>query len=218
VVGVVLTGNLDDGTAGAFAVKSRGGTVLVQDPGEAMYPGMPTSAIAGVDVDQVLTVAEISAALARLAATPVPEGEEEPVSDEMDEEVEASEMDPSKVHATDHPGAPSGFTCPECHGVLWELNEGDVLRFRCRVGHAYGVETLLSEQEDSLEAALWTALKALEERASLAQRMARRMEERAQHSLALRYHEQREEVTLRAEVIRRVLLQTTRMQTEHASD
>ncbi len=203
VVGVVLTGNLDDGTSGLFAVKARGGVAVVQDPEEAMYPGMPSSALASVEVDHVLPVAEIASVLERLAHTEV---EEEAVPDPREMEIDIAEMEPGAIHRHERPGIPSGFSCPECHGVLWEMHEGEVLRFRCRVGHAFSVETLLAEQAGELETALWTALQALEERAALTARMAERMHARGQGGLAGRFEEQTEEATLRAEVIRQVLL------------
>jgi two-component system chemotaxis response regulator CheB len=207
VVGVVLSGTLDDGTAGLHAVEARGGTAVVQDPDEAMYAGMPRSAAEHVAVDHVLPVAEIAALVVRLANTRVGEdngGDDLP--DELKPEIDAVEMDPRLVHADDHPGHPSGYSCPECHGVLWEIREGELVRYRCRVGHAYSVETLLSEQSTAMEAALWTALQALEERASLSRGMAGRMERRGHPGLAARYRDEEAETRDRAEVIRRVLL------------
>lgn len=207
VVGVVLSGTLDDGTAGLQSVKSRGGTALVQDPDEAMYAGMPRSAVEHVEVDGVLPLAEIAMMLVRLANTPVEEDQGEgDVSDELKPEIDAVEMDPRLVHGDDHPGDPSGYTCPECHGALWEIKEGELVRYRCRVGHAYSVETLLSEQSTAMEAALWTALRALEERASLSRGMAERMDGRGHSRLAARYRAEEEETRERAELIRRVLL------------
>lgn len=208
VVGVVLSGTLDDGTSGLQAVKERGGTAVVQDPDEALYAGMPRSAMENVAVDHVLPLARIAPLLVRLAGTPVeePKGGGE-VPDDIRDEIDAVEMDPRLVHADDHPGTPSGYTCPECHGALWEIQQGELVRYRCRVGHAYSVETLLSEQGTAMEAALWTALRALEERASLSRGMAERMERRGQDRLAARYHGDEAETQARAEVIRRVLVE-----------
>ena len=205
VIGVVLTGNLDDGTAGMLAIKSAGGTVVVQDPGDALYAGMPTSAVRHVDVDHVVPLAEIAALLVRLTAQPVEEKGPGPVARQQSREVPISEMDPAALES-DRAGAPSGYACPECHGVLWEVDEDDVLRFRCRVGHAYSIETLLAEQGAGMDAALWAAYRALEERAALTERMAERMRERGQGSLAQRYREQTLEARARAELIRRVLM------------
>jgi two-component system chemotaxis response regulator CheB len=207
VVAVVLSGTLDDGTAGLQAVKARGGTAVVQDPDEAMYGGMPRSAVEHVAVDHVLPLARIAPLLVRLADTAVEDDEGDEVPDDMRDEIDAVEMDPSQLHGDDHPGTPSGYTCPECHGALWERQHGELVRFRCRVGHAYSVETLLSEQATSMEAALWTALQALEERASLSRGMAERMERRGHPRLAARYHGEEAETRARAELIRRVLLE-----------
>jgi len=207
VVAVVLSGTLDDGTAGLQAVKAAGGTALAQDPDEAMYAGMPRSAAEHVAVDGVLPLAEIAMTLVRLANTPVEEGQGGgDVSDELKPDIDAVEMDPRLVHGDDHPGHPSGYTCPECHGALWEMHEGELVRYRCRVGHAYSVETLLSEQSTAMEAALWTALRALEERALLSRGMAERMDRRGHDRLAARYRGEEYETQERAELIRRVLL------------
>ncbi|HEU0078388.1 MAG TPA: chemotaxis protein CheB [Longimicrobiaceae bacterium] len=207
VVGVVLSGTLDDGTAGLEAVKSAGGTAVAQDPDEALYAGMPRSAAEHVALDHVMPLAGIAALLVRLANIPVDEDDEGGgVSDELKPDIHAVEMDPRLVHGDDHPGHPSGYTCPECHGALWEIHEGELVRYRCRVGHAYSVETLLSEQSTAMEAALWTALQALEERASLSRGMAERMDRRGHARLAVRYREEEAETRERAELIRRVLL------------
>lgn len=207
VVGVVLSGTLDDGAAGLQAVKRCGGTAVAQDPAEALYGGMPRSAMQNVEVDHVLPLAGIAALLERLAAT---EAREEPgggeVPDRMRGEIGAVELDARELSGNDHPGTPSGYTCPECHGGLREVSDGELVRFRCRVGHAYSVETLLSEQSTALEAALWTALVALEEGASLSRGMAERMDRRGQPRLAARYRAEAEETEQRALVIRRVLL------------
>lgn len=205
VIGVVLTGNLDDGTAGMLAVKSAGGVAVVQHPDDARYDGMPTSVVRHVEVDHVVPLAEMAALLARLVDVPVKEHGPGPAARQHAREVPISEMDPEALEG-DRAGAPSGYACPECHGVLWEVNEGSVLRFRCRVGHAYSIETLLAEQGAGMDAALWAAYRALEERAALTERMAERMRERGQPALQRRYDEQTEEALARAELIRRVLM------------
>jgi two-component system chemotaxis response regulator CheB len=205
VIGVVLTGNLDDGTAGLLAIKSAGGVAVVQDPDDALYAGMPTSAVRHVEVDHVVRLSELAALLNRLAGQPVEEKGPGPVAQQQSREVPISEMDRAALEG-DRAGVPSGYACPECHGVLWEVTEGSVLRFRCRVGHAYSAETLLAEQGAGMDAALWAAYRALEERAALTERMAERMRERSQPALAARYAEQTAEARARAELIRSVLM------------
>jgi two-component system chemotaxis response regulator CheB len=210
VIGVVLSGNLDDGTAGLAAVRRHGGMTVVQDPADALYPGMPLSAISNAKVHHVAPLAELPALLVELVNTPVQE-EVEAMEDTRgngsrdDVEAEIAELDPAALQADERPGTPSGFSCPECHGVLWELKDGELVRYRCRVGHAYGAETLLAEQDESVEAALWTAFQALKERGALARRMCRRMEERGNGRSAGHFLAQADEADRRAEVIRRVL-------------
>ena len=131
-VAVILSGALGDGSLGAVAVKRAGGTVIVQDPEDATVPSMPESAIAAVgDVADVLTAEQIGPALQRLAGS-APPIREELVMAGGDEDRPA--------------GPPSGFTCPECHGPLWETSEGDLVRYRCRVGHAYSEDSMMLEQ------------------------------------------------------------------------
>ncbi|HEX8906957.1 MAG TPA: chemotaxis protein CheB [Longimicrobiaceae bacterium] len=205
VIGVVLTGNLDDGTAGLAAVRRRGGCTVVQDPADAAHPGMPSSALANVRVDFSLPLVEIPALLQRLVSEPLAAPQEEPREDELDFETDVAEMEPYAMHADRRPGRPSGFSCPECHGVLWEIQDGDLVRFRCRVGHAFGPETLLAEQVGEVETALWTAFQALKERAAFARKMARKMETRGNMYSRARFVEQAAEADQRAAVIREVL-------------
>lgn len=209
VVGVVLTGNLDDGTAGLMAVGDRGGVTVVQDPADAQHKGMPSSAVANVQVDHVVPLAGMAALLARLASDPVaapaPAEKEGEVSEDLEMEAEIAEMDPEALDTDDRPGVPSGYTCPECHGTLFEIREGELVRFRCRVGHAYGAKTLIAEQSTAVEAALWTALQALKERASLARRMAKRMDERGNRISRDSFQRQAREADDQAAVIREVL-------------
>ena len=145
VIGVVLSGNLDDGTAGLAAVRRHGGVTVVQDPADAMYAGMPASAIGHVDVDHVVPAAEIAALLAALVDEPLPPAAA--VSEPRDDlEVGIAELEPAALAGDERPGMPSGYSCPSCHGSLFEIQEGEVVRFRCRVGHAFGSDTLLHEQ------------------------------------------------------------------------
>ncbi|MEA2561792.1 MAG: two-component system, chemotaxis family, protein-glutamate methylesterase/glutaminase [Acidobacteriota bacterium] len=201
-IGVVLTGNLDDGTNGLAVVKRHGGTSVVQDPEEADYPSMPLSAIANVDVDYVLPLAGIVPLLVELIREPLEEPEPEPEDLNMKEELE---------HGQDHEelGAPSDLTCPDCGGSLRESRVEEVVHFRCRTGHAYSPETLLAKQDDVVEAALWAAVRSLLENAALARRMERRMGQgsRLHHGAEQRYERRAEEAERHAEILRRLLVQ-----------
>ncbi|HYH83317.1 MAG TPA: chemotaxis protein CheB [Longimicrobium sp.] len=208
VVGVVLTGNLDDGTAGLASVRRRGGAAVVQDPADAAHPGMPSSALAEVRVDHCVPLAEIAALLVRLTSEPLPSPDTDDEDEDLRFETDIAEMVPYALHADQRPGTPSGFSCPECHGVLWELHEGQLVRFRCRTGHAYGVETLLAEQVEQVENALWVAFTSLKERAAFARKMARKMEDRGNAFSRERFMAQAAEADARAATVRELLRNT----------
>jgi two-component system chemotaxis response regulator CheB len=204
VIGVVLSGVLDDGTSGLSAIKSRGGVTVVQDPADALYPGMPNSALQHVPVDFTASATEIGDLLVRLCKEEMPEAEV-PASDLMAVETEVALMDGEVMDADDHPGRPSVFSCPDCNGVLWEIHDGDITRYRCRVGHAWSAESLLGQQSEQLDGALWMALRGLEEKAALARTMGQRAGDRGSPLTASRYDEQAEEATRAAALIRSLL-------------
>jgi two-component system chemotaxis response regulator CheB len=171
-VGVVLTGMLDDGTAGLLAIKRRGGTALVQEPAEAAYPDMPASALRYVEVDAVVSLNELPHVLLRLAREPVREAREVSMRDNTDLEAGISGMEREALRQADTFGTNAPFSCPDCGGVLAEYYDGDLLRFRCQVGHAYSPESLVACQSETLDTQLWAAYRALDERATLAKRLA----------------------------------------------
>lgn len=165
VVGVVLTGMLDDGTSGMWSVKRLGGTGIIQQPQDAAYPSMPTSVLEYVNVDFVLPLAEIGQKLNEIAALPVSEVAmgQIPELERMKTEIEiAAEKNAFEIGVMKM-GELSPLTCPECHGVLLKLREGNIVRYRCHTGHSYLSSSLLSEITESVEVKLWQALKSLEE-------------------------------------------------------
>jgi two-component system, chemotaxis family, protein-glutamate methylesterase/glutaminase len=166
-VGVVLTGYLDDGTAGLAAIKVHGGIAVVQKPDEAEAPGMPRSALRYVPVDHCLPLAEIGALLMRLA-------KERPVRPNGKPRHYVEEQVIAPEEMTGKYGPLTGFVCPECDGALWEAPTGGALQFRCHVGHRYSPESLLSDHTAGLESALWSVLRTLDEQASLLRRLAQR--------------------------------------------
>ena len=207
VVGVILSGLLDDGTAGLAVIKQRGGVAIAQDPEEALYSGMPSSAIENVDVDYILKVGDIAKTLTYLADQPVVESKA-PVPQLLEMEANIAHFDLDTMQKINRPGTPSGFACPECSGVLWELQEGKLVRFRCRTGHAYSINSLLAEQNDALEVALWSALRALEEKAALTDRMAKRAQTNSQNISAQRFQTQAQDSQQSAVLVRQMLLKS----------
>ncbi len=212
VIGVLLSGMLDDGTGGMHAIKSRGGVAIVQDPETATFSEMPRNAIEYVEVDQVVPIEEMGAVIARRVRESVPL-EAKGGTQQLAKEVRYAGFDMAQIENEDQVGKPSTFACPDCNGTLWEVDEDGVLRFRCRVGHAYSAESLLSAKTDSTEAALWAAMRALEEDAALARRMAERARQRRHLSTALRYQRQAESSSAHAAALRDLLLQTQRADT-----
>jgi two-component system chemotaxis response regulator CheB len=203
-IGVVLSGTLDDGAAGLAAIKHRGGRTVVQDPEDALYPGMPVNAIARSPVDHVAPLASIPALLVGIVGedTEMSEGAPEP---EPRAEPPGIELDAGR----DMPaGDASGLSCPECGGSLWYVAEGDAHRFRCRIGHAYSEASLMDEHGRALEVALWTALRALEERAALLRRMARRADDADHSGSARSFRQQASELDHHAAVVRDTIVPT----------
>jgi two-component system, chemotaxis family, protein-glutamate methylesterase/glutaminase len=205
VIGVVLSGSLDDGTAGLGFVKSRGGMAVVQDPNDAQYPAMPVNAIENVDVDHIARADQLGPLLGELVVADA--GEAADATDEMARETETetdpAADDPDGMHLPN--GAPSNIACPECGGVLWESQIGNRAHFRCQVGHSYSPDSLVLEHSRSLEAALWAAARSLEERAQLMRRIARRGRERP--GMKQRYTARAEAADNQAEVLKEAITQ-----------
>lgn len=170
VVGIVLSGMLDDGTAGLLAIKRRGGVAIVQSVSEAQFSSMPESAARYVDVDLVLNAAQIPAALVRLADEQIEGGAD--MSDNTDLEANISGMDAEALNQAETLGVPVPFSCPDCGGVMNEYYDGDLLRFRCQVGHAFSPESMFAGQAQMLDRSLWAAYQSLDERIALSKRLA----------------------------------------------
>ncbi|PYQ29122.1 MAG: chemotaxis protein CheB [Acidobacteria bacterium] len=208
VIGVILTGALDDGTAGLLAIKKLKGIAVVQDPSDALYPAMPSSAVAHVRADYVLPLSGIARQLTLTVNEPRHVNPAPPPDRDMLLEVSMAELDPDAMQEDQRPGAPSPYSCPDCGGVLWEIADGEYTRYRCRVGHAFSPETMLGAQSEVLEEALWTAAKTLEESARLSHRLAKTERTRGHDWLAKRFEEKEREARDRVEVIRRSLLKS----------
>jgi two-component system chemotaxis response regulator CheB len=177
VVGVVLTGMLADGTAGLAAVARYGGVALVQDPADAEFPSMPTNALQGTPTAGSLPLDALVDEVVRIVSSdpvvPVEQPEVDPAVHERDlaEIRSALGKDPTLPDGG-RVGVPSPYSCPDCGGVLNEVSDDAPVRFRCRVGHAYNGESLLRHQAHTFEDALWTALRAVEEREQISERLA----------------------------------------------
>lgn len=264
VMGVVLSGTLDDGASGLQVIHRSGGLAVVQDPQDALFPGMPVSALDAVRVDHRLPADAIGPLIATLAhqtePPPLPAHAASSSSALPATLLDVSSRTPSDTRSTTpsttprnlharstamvgpdsdftprlleplppgedqahvETGAPpkdllpemhkrdgqaSGLTCPECNGSLWEAQDGEVLRYECRVNHKYTFDTLVASKAQEVEAAIWAAVNALEERASLSHKYAVRSRQRGNTAVAQRFLEQAQEAEHHAGAIRRTLL------------
>lgn len=163
VIGVILSGALDDGSAGALAIRARGGTLIVEDPNTAEVADMPRNAMLAVKPDYCLPADEIAGVLCRLLSGA--DGEQlrrAPTQRECEVEMEAP----------DRAVEPQGISCPECEGAMTEMGNGKTKQFRCHVGHTFSLESLSEAHADALERALWVALRKLNEVHAIQQNLA----------------------------------------------
>jgi two-component system chemotaxis response regulator CheB len=173
VVGVVLTGMLHDGTAGLEFVKRCGGIAVVQDPTDAEFPSMPESALRAVAIDYVVPIAQLGALLTNLVdpTRAVPHGQKQ-IPPDLQLEAAIAERVVGTVEEVNQLGHQVPLTCPDCGGNLWQVNHGNVLRFRCHTGHAFTADALAESSQHALEETLWVALRMMEERKNLLSSMA----------------------------------------------
>lgn len=199
VVGILLSGLQDDGSSGLYAIKQRGGIAIVQDPGDATWKDMPKRAIEYAKPQFILPHREIATLLVDLATkdgksvmgtkkgsvTRKINRRKQKRNLSVPEDIQPSDVNEEAAYAEEGDGIPSVFACPECHGVLWELRDNEMVRFRCRIGHSYGPESLGRELSLASENALWAAVRALEEKAALQRRVAEGMGDRSMSSRLL---------------------------------
>jgi two-component system, chemotaxis family, protein-glutamate methylesterase/glutaminase len=177
VIGVVLSGRLDDGTAGLQAIKHCGGLAVIQDPVDAEHPDMPASALAHVRIDRCIAASQLAPTLEALVGTPVAPDvpasvSEDPAREHLlrEQAVSAGAGDPMEhLNAIGHR---SRFSCPECAGVLWEIDGSRPRRYRCHTGHSFTLRSLAYTQDQRTDDALWSAMRALQEREALQRSLA----------------------------------------------
>jgi len=165
VIGIILTGYLDDGTSGMMAIRRCGGICIAQDPQDASYPDMPRSVIANVGTDYCLPVAGMGALLSELLERELPESQ--PVPQDIVIEAKIAQRVLSDLPSVQALGGQVPYNCPDCGGVLWQIAEGELVRYRCHTGHAFTSSALLAQQDVKVEETLWVALRMFEERQNL---------------------------------------------------
>ncbi|MDB5900461.1 MAG: CheB methylesterase [Ramlibacter sp.] len=205
--GVVLSGMLDDGTAGLWAIKEHKGFALAQEPAEALYPSMPESARDHVALDHVGPVAQLAAELLRWSQSAKdadaagPDGQQ-PHAVETRIAAEANALREGVMQL----GRQSRYTCPDCHGVLVEIQEGKVVRFRCHTGHAFSIKTLLAEVDTAVDNGLWDSIRAMEERLLLLLQLSELATDSGDPATAERYRARARELDEPIQDLRKLVL------------
>lgn len=205
VIGVILSGSLDDGTSGLWVVKRMGGIAVVQDPAEALFSSMPLSALRNVDVDHKLKLAEIPRLLVRLTQTSLEVRGVHDVPENLEIEVRIAKQDPAIDFDVRNLWDASSYTCPDCHGVLLQLEEGGRFRFRCHTGHAFSPDTLLANLTEAVEDSLWSTVRTIEESVLLMRHMAKHTLP-TDSEIAEEFTKKADQALDRAEVVRRAIL------------
>lgn len=202
-IGVVLTGTLGDGASGLLAINQCGGASVVQDPLDAAFPEMPLTALNRAGPQHVVRLAEMSKLLQRLVDQPA--GEPSPAPASMKYELEVARSGNFNMDEMDRIGRRSVLACPDCHGVMWELDETDLVRYRCHVGHAHTEDTMSLALEDNLRRALGSALRALDERVALADKLQRQASQRGHPELSGQWTARKAGYEAEADIIRNAI-------------
>lgn len=207
VIGIILTGSLDDGTTGMSAIKRSGGTCIVQDPNEAEYPDMPLSVLDNMEVDYCIPLAKMGGAIFDIIQTE-PESIAAP-PDVIIESVIAERVvvDYENVKKL---GEKSIYACPDCGGGLWYITKenGKPNRYRCHIGHSYSEKDLVVKQGEILESTLWTALRIMEERRNLLMKMETDHQKKGLSQMATSYREKGKEIQFHVDKMKEILFAT----------
>jgi len=203
VIGIVLTGLLNDGTAGMSAIKRSGGIAIVQDPEEAEYPDMPFSVINALEVDHVVSVTEMGNLLEELTSVAPPE--EKDVPKDIVLEANITEKMNTSIDATQALGDKTVYTCPDCGGVLFEHGQEAILKFKCHIGHSFTTRDLIMHQSEETENSLWYAIRSLEQRRTLFETLAERYGRSGNKHMASDYTKRANEIKEHIENLKRII-------------
>ncbi|MGZ5190739.1 MAG: chemotaxis protein CheB [Flavisolibacter sp.] len=203
-IGIILSGFLDDGTSGMWAIKRSGGTCIVQDPDQAEYPDMPMSVMNNMEVDYVLSLVDIGPAIATIIESST--GDKKPVPKDVIAESKIAETtavgidDVRKLNVEQ-----SVFACPDCGGGLWETQNDIIKRYRCHIGHAYSERDLVLKQSETAGATLWVALRMMEERKQLLKKVETNWKNRGYASMSTSYIEKQDELEVHINKLKEIL-------------
>ncbi|GAB3765816.1 chemotaxis protein CheB [Spirosoma pomorum] len=218
VIGVVLTGMLNDGTSGMWSVKRLGGTTIIQAPEDAMYTSMPSSVLEYVEVDHIVPIAKMGALLTELITETIPEkqsllyDEEERIVAEINIAAESSAFEQGILGL----GELTPLTCPECNGALISIKEGKLIRYRCHTGHAFTASSLLAETTKSIEESFWKAAKSLEETVILLEQSGKQFAEGGNTEAAEQFYEKAQQARERAKLTHELAFRQEKLSEDEA--
>ena len=207
VIGIILTGFLNDGMSGMWAIKRSGGKTIVQDPNEAQYPDMPNSVKNNMEVDFCVPLSQMGETIRSIIASDIP-SEVVPVPEDVKKEAEIAESIVVSIDAVKELGHKSLYVCPDCGGGLWDIDNDIIKRYRCHIGHSYSEDDLLIKQSEKLEGTLWVALRMMEERRSLYANIAKAETDKGLTKLAFEHYKRAEELEVHIDKMRRLLFDT----------
>ena len=204
-VAILLTGYLDDGVSGLAAVKRCGGITIVQDPQEAEAPDLPNNAINSVDVDHVLSISEIAEKLVEIVHQPAKKPL--PVPEEIKMDVKVSEHSvPGGLRKMSEMGEISPYTCPDCGGVMWDVENEPVGRLVCHTGHSFTMNSFLHSQSEVIENSLWEVIRFIQERIKIVERLAEKDRQDGRADSASNYYKKNEELSHHVRILRKFII------------
>jgi two-component system chemotaxis response regulator CheB len=206
VIGVILSGALDDGTAGLWTVKHYGGIAIVQDPMDAEVPSMPQNAMREVDIDYCVGVSELPQLLVRLSNEPITENADVMKDEQTKKEIEIAAEENALDRQILQFGDFSPYACPECHGVLSKLQNGNIIRYRCHTGHAYSPDALIASITEGIEDSLYSAMRGMDESIIFLNQVGDQYSEANQPQLAALYFQKAKEAYERSKLVRKAAL------------
>jgi two-component system chemotaxis response regulator CheB len=213
VIGIILTGMLEDGTSGMYAVKQCGGICIVQEPTDAEHPDMPKSVLNLVNVDHAALLTDIPYILQEILHGPLPE--QQPVPEELKIEANITERMMSEINDLKKIADHSDFTCPECGGGLWKIKNDPTQRYRCHTGHVYTQNLLDEEQDGKIEESIWISVRMLEERRNLLLLMCNQAREGNHPELAGTNHQRADELNEHISRLKGVLTKLAVQRDDH---
>ncbi|MGB8190924.1 MAG: chemotaxis protein CheB [Chitinophagaceae bacterium] len=203
VIGIILTGLLDDGTSGMWAIGQCGGASIVQDPNEAEYPDMPLAVLNNMEVDYCVSLGEMGALLQRITSgRHIPPHQ---VPEEIKAEAEISYKVVTSIDAVSQLGEHSIFACPDCGGGLWHIANNNMTKYRCHIGHSYSEKDLMVKQTDKIESTLWVALRMMEERKRLLQKLQNDASQKGFTKMSAGHKETAEEIEQHIDLLKKLL-------------